>query len=199
MRVNTVIEPESSCLEKLTVMFLTAFTFIPLGIGVLYHISYLCLSLPIGMFFIFLFNVITKGKFQPKNWIQESYIEFSDQGFIYCEKESVKKYMFDKVEDFKIELKSFEGQIRSVDSEGDTSRLNGTENLLAFRYMGAKIKYQFYLKEKEDKKDLLRLFIQGLGQPHIAKGELYVFISESKRGKTFTMDNIDPYCVELIH
>ncbi len=201
MKFNVVIEPESSCLERMSITIIVIFTFVPFAIGLVIQNLYLCLSFPLGIFFIFLFNILTKGKFKTKNWIQDSSLEFDVKFLTYKSSSTFIKYKWEDIQDFKIKVTSYYGQVKNTSYSGGTKHTNkfqGTENLVKFTYGGKTIKYKFHIGGKQLKKELIQLFCDGLGRPYITQGHIEIFINQSIRYRTYMISNIDRSSIDLI-
>ena len=155
---------------------LTLVIFIPFILGILTKTNFLLLSLPIGLFLIFLVNLLTKSKFQYRNWIESSIIEFTNEKLIYIEKNQILEYKWKEIDDLTIKIVGYEGESRGYNNK---SLLTGTENSINFVNNGKNYTFDFFFKEKKDKKKLLNK-IQNNISIKIKKGTIKILT----RGRT---------------
>jgi hypothetical protein len=152
-RTNIAIIPKRSPLENVFVLVLVAFIFIPLAIGIFIEHWWLFLSLPIGLFALFVFNLANKGKFVPKNWVQkESFIEFNLTGIKILSRSQQLEFPWATLVDLHLRIAGYDGETHHRGD--DQTDYNGTENTISFKAQNVTYDFHFYLKNAEQKEAL---------------------------------------------
>src|SRR5687768_430509 len=99
-RSNIALIPKPSNLEKTIGLLIVGFIFIPFTLGFFLDNKLLFLSLPLGIVILIIFNLASKGKFVPKNWIQKDFfVEFSLNGIEIINDSNQKNFLWSEMED----------------------------------------------------------------------------------------------------
>ncbi|HFG0566973.1 TPA: hypothetical protein ACGFUW_002764, partial [Flavobacterium psychrophilum] len=141
-----VINPIPTKTEVSIKLSIIALLFGPFAYGVLTQQGIYCLSFPIIIFGLFIFNYLTGGKYVPLNPIQkDKSIEFDDFGLIVIDNEMQCSYKWTEIQEIEINLIAYKNKRRDEDSSYD-----GTENHIKFSYQNIIHKYLFYLETPKE-------------------------------------------------
>ena len=183
MKLKIVIKPEADITEKGCFIGLAIFIFVPFTIGIVTQTMYLLASLPIGLLLIGVFNLSNKGKFQYRNWIQTSYIGLGIEGLTYFNESKTEQFLWKNITNLEIKIVGYDREARSgID---DDSFLTGTENSISFSQNSKDYIFDFYLKEKSMKKELL-ILLKNVICPALTFGNITILTKGSTGYTTYS-------------
>jgi hypothetical protein len=178
-KTNIALIPKATRVEKTLGGIIVALMFIPFGIGIFSENKWLLLSLPAGIVLLFIFNRMSNGKFNSRNWIQKDFfVEFTLSGVKIISNTGQKEFLWTEMTGTQLHVQSFEGEVKP--GEDESGNYTGTENKLVFHVQDTQYKFNFYLKSAEEK-EALKLFLQNVTAPD-------AHLTFQERGKIYSAD-----------
>lgn len=157
-KTNIALIPKLTGAEKALGQLIVGLMFIPFAVGIFTQNIWLLLSLPMGFLIFFIFNRISKGKFNPKNWVQKDFlVEFTLSGIKIIGSTTLKDFPWADIEGLQLHVEGFDGEAKSLSKRA--GRYTGTENRLIFSAHSLQYEFNFYLKNTEQK-EALELFLR---------------------------------------
>lgn len=149
-----VIHPNQTKNEKILILFLISFIFIPFAYGIFVQKILYCLSLPIGLIGLLAFNYFTKYKFTTLKIIQkEKFVEFTNNELKIYENNDRILYNWNELESIEINLISYKNKRKDEDWN-----FNGIENYISFIFNNSMYKYFFYINTSKEYNNLSEYF-----------------------------------------
>ena len=156
--------PKATTSESFCIIALVSFIFIPFTYGVITGQPYFCLSLPIGVLGLFLFNHITNYKFTTEKTIQkDNNIAFLDDKLSVSESEIVSEYIWSELKDIELNIIAYKNKF-----EDEDKKYSGNENYIQFKLNDLDYKYFFYI-EKSSEYEQLSNYLKDIILPDLYK------------------------------
>jgi hypothetical protein len=162
-KTNIALIPKATGAEKTIGAIIIALMFVPFAIGIFSENKWLLLSLPAAFVLLFIFNLVSKEKFNHRNWVQKDFfVEFTLSGVKIISSTGQKEFLWTAMRGTQLQVRGFDGEVKP--GEDESGHYNGTENRLTFHAHNRKYEFNFYLKNAEQKQ-ALKLFLQNITAP----------------------------------
>jgi hypothetical protein len=162
-KTNIALIPKATGAEKTIGAIIIALMFVPFAIGIFSENKWLLLSLPAAFVLLFIFNLVSKEKFNHRNWVQKDFfVEFTLSGVKIISSTGQKEFLWTAMRGTQLQVRGFDGEVKP--GEDESGHYNGTENRLTFHAHNRKYEFNFYLKNAEQKQSL-KLFLQNIIAP----------------------------------
>ncbi|MFD1001590.1 DUF3592 domain-containing protein [Ohtaekwangia kribbensis] len=162
-KTNIALIPKATGAEKTIGAIIIALMFVPFAIGIFSENKRLLLSLPAAFVLLFIFNLVSKEKFNHRNWVQKDFfVEFTLSGVKIISSTGQKEFLWTAMRGTQLQVRGFDGEVKP--GEDESGHYNGTENRLTFHAHNRKYELNFYLKNAEQKQ-ALKLFLQNIIAP----------------------------------
>jgi hypothetical protein len=162
-KTNIALIPKATGAEKTIGAIIIALMFVPFAIGIFSENKWLLLSLPAAFVLLFIFNLVSKEKFNHRNWVQKDFfVEFTLSGVKIISSTGQKEFLWTAMRGTQLQVRGFDGEVKP--GEDESGHYNGTENRLTVHAHNRKYEFNFYLKNAEQKQ-ALKLFLQNITAP----------------------------------